>query len=168
LYQSAGFPEVQVSAATGEGLDRLTELIAGKLSAFTGNSGVGKSSLLNAIEPGFTLKVAEVSEKLGRGRHTTRHVELYRLTCGAEVIDTPGFSSFDAEDLDLALKEHLPETFREFQPYLGRCRFINCSHTKEKGCAVLAAVKAGEIPQSRHKNYIRLYNELKNVKSWEK
>ena len=168
LYQSAGFPTVQVSAATGEGLDQLIALIAGKLSVFTGNSGVGKSSLLNAVEPGFDLKVAEVSEKLGRGRHTTRHVELYRLTCGAEVIDTPGFSSFDAEDLDLELKERLPETFREFRPYLGQCRFINCSHTKEKGCAVLAAVKAGKIPPPRHKNYIRLYNELKNVKIWEK
>lgn len=168
IYQTAGFPTARVSAATGEGMERLIELISGKLSAFTGNSGVGKSSLLNAIEPGFALKVAQVSEKLGRGRHTTRHVELFQLSCGAEVIDTPGFSSFDADDLDLELKEHLPETFLDFQPYLGRCRFINCSHTKEKGCAVLAAVKAGEIARSRHQNYIRLYQELKNVKAWER
>ena len=168
IYRSAGFPTVRTSAATGEGLDRLMELMAGKLSAFTGNSGVGKSSLLNAIEPGFSLKVAEVSEKLGRGRHTTRHVELFRLTCGAEVIDTPGFSSFDAEELDLELKERLPETFPEFRAHLGQCQFLNCSHTKEKGCAVLAAVKAGEIPRSRHRSYMRLYNELKNVKAWER
>ena len=168
IYRSAGFPTVRTSAATGTGLDRLTELISGKLSAFTGNSGVGKSSLLNAIEPGFSLKVAAVSEKLGRGRHTTRHVELFRLSCGAEVIDTPGFSSFDAAELDLELKERLPETFVEFRPYLDQCRFINCSHTKEKGCAVLAAVKAGEIPRLRHRNYSRLYDELKNIKAWDK
>ena len=168
IYRAAGFPTVRTSAATGEGLDRLIALTAGKLSAFTGNSGVGKSSLLNAIEPGFSLKVAQVSEKLGRGRHTTRHVELFRLTCGAEVIDTPGFSSFDAEELDLELKERLPETFPEFRAHLGQCRFLNCSHTKEKGCAILAAVKAGEIPRSRHRNYVRLYHELKNVKAWEK
>ena len=168
IYRSAGFPTVRTSAATGAGLDRLAELISGKLSAFTGNSGVGKSSLLNAIEPGFSLKVATVSEKLGRGRHTTRHVELFRLSCGAEVIDTPGFSSFDAAELDLELKERLPETFAEFRPYLAQCRFINCSHTKEKGCAVLAAVKAGEIPRRRHRNYSRLYDELKNIKAWDK
>lgn len=168
LYRSAGFPTLQVSAGTGEGVDSLAAAIAGKVSAFTGNSGVGKSSILNALQPGFRLDVGEVSEKLGRGRHTTRHVELFRLSCGAEVIDTPGFSSFDAAELDLELKERLPETFAEFRPYLGQCRFINCSHTKEKGCAVLAAVKAGEIPRRRHRNYSRLYDELKNIKAWDK
>ncbi len=168
IYRSAGFPTVRTSAVTGEGLEKLEELMAGKLSAFTGNSGVGKSSLLNAIEPGFSLRVAEVSEKLGRGKHTTRHVELFRLSSGAEVIDTPGFSSFDAEELDLELKERLPETFLEFRPYLGNCRFIDCSHTKEKGCAVLAAVKRGEISGSRHRSYVRLYQELKTVQAWER
>ena len=117
-------------------------------SAFTGNSGVGKSSILNAVEPGFSLQVAQVSEKLGRGRHTTRHVELYRLSCGGFVIDTPGFSSFEEAELGLALKERLPETFLEFRPYLEKCRFVGCSHTREKGCAVLAAVKEGSIPVS--------------------
>ena len=166
IYQRAGFPTVRTSAETGEGIGKLKALIAGKLSAFTGNSGVGKSSLLNAIEPGFSLQVAQVSQKLGRGKHTTRHVELYRLSCGAEVIDTPGFSSFDAEELDLTLKEHLAESCIEFRPYLENCRFVGCGHTKEKGCAVLAAVREGSIPESRHRSYVRLYHELKDLRAW--
>lgn len=166
VYRRAGFPTVRVSAATGEGLDQLIPLISGKLSAFTGNSGVGKSSILNRIDPRFSLSVGEISEKLGRGRHTTRHVELYQLSCGAAVVDTPGFSSFDAEDLNLELKERLPETFPEFRPYLDSCRFVGCSHTREKGCAVLAAVKSGDIPHSRHQNYVRLYQELKDLRAW--
>ena len=167
IYRPAGFATVLTSAETGEGLEELKELLRGKLSAFTGNSGVGKSSLLNAVQPGFSLQVAEVSEKLGRGRHTTRHVELFSLSCGGEAIDTPGFSSFDTQTLDLALKERLPETFIEFRPYLQDCRFIGCSHTKEKGCAVLKAVKEGRIPPSRHRSYLRLYGELKDVKAWD-
>ena len=168
IYIRAGMPVVRVSAETGEGMGDLVPLIAGKLSAFTGNSGVGKSSILNALEPDFGLSTAAVSEKLGRGRHTTRHVELFTLRCGAGVVDTPGFSSFDAEELDLELKERLPETFVEFRPYLGQCRFVGCSHTKEKGCAVRAAVKEGTIPRSRHDSYVRLYEELKQVKAWER
>ena len=167
IYRTAGFPVVLTSAETGEGVGELKALLRGKLSAFTGNSGVGKSSLLNAVQPGFSLRVAAVSERLGRGKHTTRHVELFSLDCGGEVIDTPGFSSFDAQELDLDLKEHLPETFIEFRPYLADCRFIGCSHTKEKGCAVLRAVKEGDVPPSRHQSYLRLYGELKDVKSWE-
>ena len=168
IYQSAGFPTLRVSAETGEGIPELAAAIAGKVSAFTGNSGVGKSSILNALEPGFHLRVGEVSDKLGRGRHTTRHVELYHLQGGAIVADTPGFSSFDTEGMELRRPEELQYTFREFAPYLGRCRFTGCSHVKEKGCAVLAAVKAGEISPSRHDSYVRLYQQAKEVPEWQR
>lgn len=166
IYCAAGFPTLRVSAETGEGLDELKCLISGKLSAFTGNSGVGKSSILNALEPDFSLKVGEVSTALGRGRHTTRHVELFRLSCGAEIMDTPGFSSFEAEDLNLEWKQHLAESFIEFRPYLEDCRFVGCSHTKEKGCAVLEALRQGKIQKSRHQSYLRLFEELKPVQEW--
>ena len=168
IYRGAGFPTLRVSAETGEGIPELAAAIAGKVSAFTGNSGVGKSSILNALEPGFHLRVGEVSDKLGRGRHTTRHVELYHLPGGAIVADTPGFSSFDTEGMELRRPEELQYTFREFAPYLGRCRFTGCSHVKEKGCAVLAAVKAGEISRSRHDSYVRLYQQAKEVPEWER
>ena len=167
IYRAAGFPTLRVSAETGEGLEELKSLIAGKLSAFTGNSGVGKSSILNALEPDFALKVGEVSTALGRGRHTTRHVERFRLSCGAEIMDTPGFSSFEAEDLNLEWKQHLAESFVEFRPYLNDCRFVGCSHTKEKGCAVLDALRQGKIQKSRHQSYLRLYEELKGVQEWQ-
>lgn len=167
IYRAAGFQTLRVSAQTGEGLEELIPLISGKLSAFTGNSGVGKSSILNALDPDFHLQVGEVSDALGRGRHTTRHVELFRLSCGAEVVDSPGFSSFETDELNLELKHRLPETFREFQPYLEHCRFVGCSHTKEKGCAVLEAVRRGEIQKSRHTSYLRLYEELKPLKDWQ-
>ena len=167
IYRAAGFQTLRVSAQTGEGLDELVPLIRGKLSAFTGNSGVGKSSILNALDPEFHLQVGEVSDALGRGRHTTRHVELYHLACGAEVVDSPGFSSFETKELNLELKHHLPETLREFRPYLNDCRFVGCSHTKEKGCAVLEAVRRGGIQKSRHASYLRLYEELKPLKDWQ-
>ena len=167
IYRAAGFQTLRVSAQTGEGLEELIPLISGKLSAFTGNSGVGKSSILNALDPEFHLQVGEVSDALGRGRHTTRHVELFRLSCGAEIVDSPGFSSFETDELNLELKHRLPETFREFQPYLEHCRFVGCSHTKEKGCAVLEAVRRGEIQKSRHASYLRLYEELKPLKDWQ-
>ena len=167
IYRAAGFQTLRVSAQTGEGLEELIPLISGKLSAFTGNSGVGKSSILNALDPEFHLQVGEVSDALGRGRHTTRHVELFRLSCGAEIVDSPGFSSFETEELNLELKHRLPDTFREFQPYLEHCRFVGCSHTKEKGCAVLEAVRRGDIQKIRHASYLRLYEELKPLKDWQ-
>lgn len=168
IYTAAGFPTVRVSAVTGEGLDALPPLLSGKLSVFTGNSGVGKSSLLNALEPSFQLPVGEISKALNRGRHTTRHVELFHLECGGSVIDTPGFSSFDTAELDLELKQRLPETFVEFRPWLEQCQFTGCSHTCEKGCAVLAAVRDGRIQQSRHNSYCRMYHMLKDVHAWQK
>lgn len=168
IYQAAGFRTVQVSAETGEGIETLREAIAGKVSAFTGNSGVGKSSILNALEPGVVIATGEVSEKLGRGRHTTRHVELFRLSFGAVVADTPGFSSFDVERMELIRKEELQHCFREFSPFLGECQFQDCAHVKEKGCAVLEAVKAGKIPKSRHQSYVRLYEQAKAIPDWER
>ena len=166
LYRAAGFPVLQVSAESGEGLQELAVAISGKVSAFTGNSGVGKSSILNALQPGFGLQVGEVSEKLGRGRHTTRHVELFPVA-GGLVADTPGFSSFDAEQAEAISKEDLAFAFREFRPYLNLCRFQGCAHVKEKGCAVREAVAEGKIASSRHKSYIRLYEQAKEVPDWE-
>ena len=166
LYEQAGLPTIRLSAATGEGVEELRRAISGKVCAFTGNSGVGKSSLLNALEPSMDLPTGEVSDRLGRGRHTTRHVELFRLSCGALAADTPGFSSFGEDSKELGRKERLAYAFPEFAPYLGRCRFPDCAHLKEKGCAVLAAVKAGEIPSSRHQSYLRLYEEAAAIPDW--
>ena len=168
IYRQAGFPTIKVSAETGEGIDELRKMISGKVCAFTGNSGVGKSSILNALEPGISVKTGDVSEKLGRGRHTTRHVELFRLSCGAVVADTPGFSAFDTDRMELRRKEDMQLTFREFRPYKDKCQFLDCAHIKEKGCAVLEAVKAGEIPASRHKSYVRLYEQAKAIPDWER
>ena len=167
IYSGSAIRVLRVSAVTGQGIDELRRELAGKLSAFTGNSGVGKSSILNALDPRFSLAVGEVSKALGRGRHTTRHVELFRLSCGAEIMDSPGFSSFETEELNLELKHRLPETFREFAPYLGECQFLDCSHTKEKGCAVREALEAGKLQPSRYQSYLRLFEELKPLREWQ-
>ena len=167
IYRHAGFPVILASAETGEGVEALRELIRGKLTAFTGNSGVGKSSMLNRLCPELALPTGEVSEKLGRGRHTTRHVELYDLGESTYVADTPGFSSFDTDQMEVMLKENLQYAFPDFGPYLGCCQFHDCSHRKEPGCAVFQAVQAGEIEQSRYASYLRLYEKASQVKLWE-
>ena len=167
IYRSAGFSVIVTSAETGEGVEQLRALLKGKLTAFTGNSGVGKSSILNRLCPELQLPTGEVSEKLGRGRHTTRHVELYRLDEDTYVADTPGFSSFDTDQMDLILKENLQYAFPDFGAYLGQCQFHDCSHRKEPGCAVTAAVQAGQIEPTRYDSYLRLYEKVSQIKLWE-
>lgn len=167
IYEHAGFSVIRASAETGEGVEKLRELIKGKLVAFTGNTGVGKSSMLNALCPDLELATGQVSEKLGRGRHTTRHVELYCLGEDTFVADTPGFSSFDTEEMDVMLKENLQYAFPDFGPYIGSCQFHDCSHRKEPGCAVTAALAAGEIEASRYDSYLKLYEKASQIKLWE-
>lgn len=167
IYEKAGFRTYVVSAATGEGVAALRQGLCGGINVFTGNSGVGKSSLLNRLFPELTLATGEVSRKLGRGRHTTRHVELFPLAGGGYIADTPGFSSLDLERSEPIRKEDLPAAFREFADYLGDCRFTSCSHTGEKGCAVGRAVEEGAVSPSRYESYKTLYNQVKDIKDWQ-
>lgn len=167
IYRNAGFPVIQASAVTGEGVEQLRQLIAGKFTAFTGNTGVGKSSMLNALMPQLQLATGEVSEKLGRGRHTTRHVELYDLGNDTYVADTPGFASFDTEQMDVILKENLQYAFPDFAAHLGNCQFHDCSHRSEPGCAVRQAVESGALEKTRYDSYLRLYEKSSQIKLWE-
>lgn len=166
IYKKAGIKAYSVSCLTGEGVENIKNELKGHISAFCGNSGVGKSSLLNAIDPALALKTGEISDKLGRGRHTTRHSELFKVE-GGYVADTPGFSSFEADENEMILKDDLPYAFKEFEPYLGQCKFTSCLHIKDKGCRVIEAVEAGEIPVSRHESYCAMMEEAKNIKEWE-
>ncbi len=166
IYKNTPYNVYTVSAKTGEGIQNIKDEIGNYICAFAGNSGVGKSSILNAIIPTLSLKTGEISEKLGRGRHTTRHTELF--SCGdGFVVDTPGFSSFEGEKQNYSFKESLSECFPEFLDYLDLCKFTSCTHTCEKGCAVLDAVKLERVEISRHNSYVKLYNELKGLKEWE-
>ena len=167
IYNRAGFRVIPASAETGAGVEELRKAIRGKLTAFTGNSGVGKSSILNRLCPELKLPTGEVSEKLGRGRHTTRHVELYDLGEETYVADTPGFSSFDTDQMDVILKENLQYAFPDFEAHIGSCQFHDCTHRKEPGCAVRQAVESGEIEKSRYDSYLRLYEKASQIKEWE-
>ena len=167
IYSRAGFPVILASAETGQGVEALKDLIRGKVVAFTGNSGVGKSSMLNALCPALSLPVGEVSEKLGRGRHTTRHVELYDLGEDTFVADTPGFSSFDTDQMEVLLKENLQYAFPDFAPYLGACQFHDCTHRKEPGCSLRSAVEGGDVEPTRYDSYLRLYEKANQIKPWE-
>lgn len=167
IYEHAGFPVIRASAQTGEGVEQLRSLLQGKLTAFTGNTGVGKSSMLNCLCPELELATGEVSEKLGRGRHTTRHVELFCLDGETFVADTPGFSSFDTDQMDVLLKENLQYAFPDFGKYVGTCQFHDCSHRAEPNCAVRRAVENGNIERTRYESYLKLYEKSSQVKLWE-
>ncbi len=166
-YQRAGFRVIRTSAATGEGVEELRSVMQEGIFVLTGNSGVGKSSLLNKIDPAWSATVGALSERIGRGRQTTRHVELYQLPTGAYLADTPGFQSFDIERMDLVLKDDLAHAFREFAAYIPLCRYADCHHIKEQGCAVREAVAAGNISKSRYESYATLYESMKDIHEWE-
>lgn len=166
IYRRAGIEVFQCSPDDKAEADRLLNFLKGKVSAFTGNSGVGKSTLLNMLFPLLDLPTGDVSEKLGRGRHTTRVVELFE-TEGCFVADTPGFSTVDLQRYEMIDKERLQYCFPEFEPYLGKCRFNSCAHLCEKGCRVLQALNDGEIEPSRHQSYTAMYNEVKDIKPWQ-
>ena len=166
IYRKAGYTVIQTSAETGLGVEELRQVLSGKFCAFTGNSGVGKSSILNSLAPELRLPVGEVSEKLGRGRHTTRHVQLYAIG-DALIADTPGFSSFDTDQMEVILKENLQYAFPEFGDYIGKCQFRDCSHRKEPGCAVTQAMANGQIGKSRYDSYLKLYEKAALINEWD-
>lgn len=166
IYTLAGFKTIIVSNETKDGVDEVKAVLKDKISALTGNSGVGKTSLLNNLDETLALKTAQISKKLGRGRHTTRQAELYRV-CDGFVVDTPGFSSFEIDKSDMILKDELAYCFRDFSDYIEKCKFYpSCTHTADKGCAVVEAVNEGKISKSRHNSYVQLYNEVKDIKEW--
>ncbi|MBR3630444.1 MAG: ribosome small subunit-dependent GTPase A [Oscillospiraceae bacterium] len=167
LYSKIGIPILPVDYSDPATLDAVRAAFRGKVSALTGNSGAGKSTLLNALDDSLCIPTGEISRKLGRGRHTTRHAQLYPLKEGGYIADTPGFSTFDTMRYAVIRKHELADCFIEFAPYTSDCRFQDCSHTCEKGCAVIEAVQSGAIPKSRHESYCEMYEEAKQIKEWE-
>lgn len=167
VYRRSGFKVFTVSAKEQKGIEELLRELNGCVSVFAGNTGVGKSSILNALFPRLSLETGDVSQKLGRGRHTTRHVSLFSFENGTYIADTPGFSSLDIEESDILYKENLQFAFREFDSFLGDCKFNSCTHTCEKGCAVINAVQEGNIPESRYESYKYLHSVLAKRKDWE-
>lgn len=167
IYKNSGAEVFTIDYSDENSLKPLYDRISGKLCAFTGNTGVGKSTLLNHLDTETVRATGEISQKLGRGRHTTRHVEMFELKNGALIADTPGFSTFETNKYDIILKDKLAACFNEFDEFTEKCRFPDCSHTKEKGCAVIEAVNNGLIPKSRHESYTAMYEEAKQIKEWE-
>ena len=167
IYRTTGLECYTVSATDPSTLTTLRQRLTGQVSVFAGNSGVGKSSILNALDSTLELSTGEISQKLGRGRHTTRTATLYHLA-GGYLVDTPGFSSLDLEQVEPIYKEDLADCFREFAPYEGTCRFAGCAHYKEPGCSVRRAVEAGEISPSRYESYVTMYEAVRDIKEWEK
>ena len=165
-YEKSTLPFIRIDYATGEGLDDIRHWINGRLCAFCGNSGVGKSTLMNALAPELAQQTGSISQKLGRGRHTTREVEIFEVL-GGRVADTPGFASLDTLRACYIPKENLQHAFPEFEPYFGQCQFTGCAHRGEKGCAVKQALEAGEIMPTRYDSYAAMYDEAKQVKEWE-
>lgn len=167
LYSAIGIPILPVDYSDPASLEAVRNAFRGKVSALTGNSGAGKSTLLNALDASLAIPTGEISQKLGRGRHTTRHAQLYPLASGGYIADTPGFSTFDTMRYAVIRKQELAACFTEFAPFTEHCRFKDCSHTCEKGCAVLEAVAGGTIPASRHESYCEMYEEARQIKEWE-
>lgn len=168
IYSSAGIKTITVSSVTEKGIDEVKALLKDKISVFCGNSGVGKSTLLNLIDENFAMETGAISKKLKRGKHTTRHVELFKLPFGGAIADSPGFSSIDCSKFNILSKNELGSCFKEFTPFIGNCKFSSCTHTSEPGCAIIEAVKSSKIHQSRYASYLHIYNELKSRKEWEK
>ena len=167
IYGSIGIEVLEVDYSDEASVQAVRDMLTGRISAFTGNSGAGKSTLLNAVDPTLDIPTAEISKKLGRGRHTTRHAELYKLAGGGYIADTPGFSTFETNRYDIIRKEELAGCFREFGEFTDGCQFKDCAHVCEKGCAVIEAVGRGDIPKSRHESYCAMYDEAKQLKEWE-
>lgn len=167
IYKNSGAELIEIDYENTDSYVKLYDLLSGKVSAFTGNTGVGKSTLLNHISSNLEIKTGEISKKLGRGRHTTRSVELYKLDNGGYIADTPGFSTFETQKYDIIRKEELSSCFPEFRDYEGKCRFPDCAHIKEKDCAVLEAVRNGQLAASRHNSYAEMYEEARHIKEWE-